>query len=60
MASAVNNIPPGKLQSDTQVPRQEITKECKAVELRSGKELLEPYNAVQSESKEEKEDRCTE
>lgn len=55
MASALNNRPFGKLLSDIQVPRQEDAKECKGVELRSGKELQEPYKAIESERKEEKE-----
>lgn len=42
-ASTLNNHPPKRLPSDIQVPRMEEAKECKAVELRSGKELLEPY-----------------
>ena len=43
LASALNNRPPGRLPSDTQVPRMEGGKECKAIELRSGKELAEPH-----------------
>lgn len=39
LASALNNGPAGRLQSDTQVLRMEEDKECDAVELRSGKEL---------------------
>lgn len=34
---ALNNRPPSRLPSDTQVPRMEAEKEYKVVELRSGK-----------------------
>lgn len=55
LASALNNRPPTRLPNDIQVPRQEGTKECKAVELISGKELPDPYNATEFENKQEKE-----
>ena len=35
LANALNNRPPGRLPSDTQVPKIEEKKECKAIELRS-------------------------
>lgn len=42
LASALNNRPPERLLSDTQTPRMEENKECKTIELRSGKELPDP------------------
>lgn len=50
LASALNNLPPGRLPSDTKVVlRIEEGKECKEVELESGKELLDPYKNQQLE-----------
>lgn len=43
LVSVLNNHPHGRLPSDAKVPRQEDEKECKAIELGSGKELPDPY-----------------
>lgn len=51
MASALNNGSPRKLPSGSQVHWQDDVKECNAVELRGRKELPEPYEAAESESK---------
>lgn len=59
LASALNNRPPSKLPSDTQVIRIQDGKESKAVELRSGKELLDLYKVLESESKDENGGHCT-
>lgn len=40
LASTLNNRTPRKLSNDTQVPRQDV-KECKVVELKTGKELFD-------------------
>ena len=48
LANALNNRPPGRLPSDTQVPKVEERKECKAIELRSGKELPAPHHTEES------------
>ena len=48
LTNALNNRPPGRLPSDTQVPRMEEGKECKAIELRSGKELPAPHHKEES------------
>lgn len=50
----MNNLPPGRLPSDTQVPRMEDRKDCKTIELRSGKELPDPYKNQEPETIEEK------
>lgn len=52
-ASALDNKPHGRLTSDIQVPRQEDGNECKVVQLRSEKELHEPYKVVEIETKED-------
>lgn len=49
LASALNNHPPGRLPSDTQVPRMGEGKECKAIKLRNRKELPYPYMALEPE-----------
>lgn len=54
LASALSNSPPGRLPSDAQVSRMEEAKQCKAVELRSGKELLDRYKNKKSDAIEEK------
>ena len=43
LANALRNKPPGKLPIDMQVDRQEDIRECKAIELRSGKEEPDLY-----------------
>ena len=43
-ANALKNRPPGRLPSDTQVPKIAEGEECKAIELRSGKELPAPHH----------------
>lgn len=43
LAIALNNRLIGRLPSDTQVLRMRDKKECKAVELRRGKKLHDPY-----------------
>ena len=48
LANALNNRPPRRLPSDTQVLKVEERKECKAIELRSGKELLAPHHTEES------------
>ena len=48
LANALKNRPPGRLPSDTQVPKVEERKECNAIELRSGKELPAPHHTEES------------
>ena len=59
LANALNNRPPGRFPSDTQVPKIEERKKCKAIELRSGKELpahhTEESTKLKQDSNSEKE-----
>lgn len=53
LASALNWKPLGRLPSDRQVPLMEDAKESTAVELRSGKQLRQPYKATKFKTKED-------
>ena len=56
LANVLNNKPPGRLPSDTQVPKVVEGKECKAIELRSGKELPAPHHTEElTEPRQDKE-----
>lgn len=50
----MDNHPPKKLLSDTQVPIMEEGKEYKVVDLKSGKELFDPYTNQKPDTSEEK------
>lgn len=54
LANTLNNHQPRRFSSDTQVIRMEEGKECKVVELRSGKELHDPYSNQEPDIIEEK------
>lgn len=49
LATTLNSHSTCCLRNDKQVFRVEEGKECKAVELRNGKELSEPWNTVEAE-----------
>lgn len=51
LACALNKRPPGILPSNTQVSKMEDEKQCKALKLKSGKELPESYKVPEPETK---------
>lgn len=54
LASALNNHPPGRLLSNTKKPRMEEIKECKVVELGSGRKLSNAYKNQKPDATKEK------
>lgn len=51
LASALNKRPPSTLPNNTQVSRMEDEKQCKLIELRSGKVLPKAYKVLELETK---------